>query len=64
MMKKYSANLVLDNELTKVEFETKDNPIEYLWTRYGMDTYIESIDEVKEEVTIEEKNYSNYWYNW
>ena len=56
MMKKYSANLVLDNELTKVEFETKDNPIEYLWTRYGMDTYIESIDEVKEEVTIEEEN--------
>lgn len=55
MMKKYIANLVLDNELTKVEFEIKDNPIEYLWTRYGMDTYIESVQEVKEEVTLEEE---------
>ena len=54
-MKKYIATLVLDNELTKVEFEIKDNPIEYLWTRYGMDTYIESVHEVKEEVTIEEE---------
>lgn len=56
MMKKYNANLVLDSELTKVEFETKDNPIDYLWTRYGMDTYIESIYEVKEEVIVEEEN--------
>lgn len=56
MMKKYNANLVLDSELTKVEFETKDNPIEYLWTRYGMDTYIESVYEVKEEVIVEEEN--------
>ena len=55
MMKKNIANLVLASELTKVEFETKDNPIEHLWTRYGMDTYIESIHEVKEEVTVEEE---------
>lgn len=54
-MKKYIAKIVLDNELTKVEFETKDKPIEYLWTRYGMDTYIESVQEVKVEVAIEEE---------
>ena len=54
-MKKYIGNLVLDNELIKVEFETKDNPIEYLWTRYGMDTYIESINEVKEGAALEEE---------
>lgn len=51
-MKKYIAKLILDNELTKVEFETKDNPIEYLWTRYGMDIYIDSVHEVKEEAII------------
>ena len=48
MMKKYTANLILDNELTKVEFQTEGNPIEFLWTRYGMDTYIESVQEEAE----------------
>lgn len=47
-MIKYIAYLVLANERTAVEFETDKNPVEYLWERYGMDTYIESVEEVGE----------------
>lgn len=47
-MTKYIAYLVLSNERTAVEFETDKNPVEYLWERYGMDTYIESVEEAGE----------------
>lgn len=58
MMKKYKAYLVLDNVYQSVDFETDLNPIEFLWTRYGMDTYIDSLEEVldKEEKEKEEEN--------
>lgn len=52
-MKKYTANLILNNELTPIEFETDINAIEYLWQRYGMDTYIESLIEIIEEPVVE-----------
>lgn len=48
-MIKYIAYLVLANERTAVEYETDKNPVEYLWERYGMDTYIESVEEVGEQ---------------
>ena len=58
MMKKYKAYLVLDNVYQSVDFETDLNPIEFLWTRYGMDTYIDSLEEAldKEEKEKEEEN--------
>lgn len=48
-MTNYTAYIILNTERTKVEFSTDGNPIEYLWTKYGMDTYIESFKEIKEE---------------
>lgn len=54
-MKKYRATLVLDNILTPVHFETEENAIEYLWQRYGMDTYIETLsEEIEEQVEANE----------
>ena len=56
-MKKYKAYLVLDNVYQSVDFETDLNRIEFLWTRYGIDTYSDSLEEVldKEEKEKEEK---------
>lgn len=48
-MTNYTAFIILNTERTKVEFSTDGNPIEYLWTKYGMDTYIECFEEIKEE---------------
>lgn len=47
LMKRYRASLVLDQELTVIEFETDIPPVEWLWQRYGMSTYIESLKEVE-----------------
>lgn len=47
-MKKYEANIEMDNELQLIEFETDLKPIEYLWQRYGMSSYIEFVNELKE----------------
>lgn len=55
MMKKYKAYLVLDNIYQSVDFETDLNPIEFLWTRYGMDTYIDSLEETLEKETETEE---------
>lgn len=55
MMKKYKAYLVLDNVYQSVDFETDLNPIEFLWTRYGMDTYIDSLEEVLDEEEVEKE---------
>lgn len=54
MIKKYKAYLVLDNIYQSVDFETDLNPIEFLWTRYGMDTYIDSLEEILDKETEEE----------
>lgn len=56
MMKKYKAYLVLDNVYQSVDFETDLNPIEFLWTRYGMDTYIDSLEEILDEKEVEEED--------
>lgn len=55
MMKKYRAYLVLDNVYQSVDFETDLNPIEFLWTRYGMDTYIDSLEEILDEEEVEKE---------
>lgn len=55
MMKKYKAYLVLDNVYQSVDFETDLNPIEFLWTRYGMDTYIDSLEEILDKETETEE---------
>lgn len=47
-MKNYIAYLILDNVRTKIEFSTDIRPVEYLWQRYGMSTFIESLEEVLE----------------
>ena len=47
-MKKYEANIEINNELQLIEFETDSNPVEYLWQRYGMSSYIEFVNELKE----------------
>lgn len=40
---KYTAYIVLDGIYQPYEFDTDGNPIEYLWTRFGMDTYIDKL---------------------
>ena len=45
-MKTYSAEIEIGGELTTLEFTTDINPIEYLWGRYGMDSYIASLTEI------------------
>lgn len=54
-MKKYEANIEMDNELQLIEFETDLKPIEYLWQRYGMSSYIEFVNELKESEELEEE---------
>lgn len=46
---KYIANIEIDNQLEKIEFETEDNPVSYLWAKYGMSSYIEKIEEVDDD---------------
>lgn len=64
-MKKYVAYIILDNTYQPFVFETDGNAIEYLWTRFGMDTYIDKLEEIlgepepEEPVTAEgEEDYS------
>lgn len=47
-MKKYEANIEIGNELQLIEFETDLKPVEYLWQRYGMSSYIEFVNELEE----------------
>lgn len=46
MIKKYRATLSLDGKPKEVEFETDKLPVEWLWTQYGMTTYISDVKEV------------------
>lgn len=48
-MKKYKASISIENELKVIDFETKENPIEHLWGKYGMDSFIEWLEEVEED---------------
>ena len=32
---KYIANIEIDNQLEKIEFETEDNPVSYLWAKWN-----------------------------
>ena len=50
----YITSIMQNNELTKVEFSTQGNPVEFIWDRYGMDTYIEFIM-TKEDYLEKEK---------
>lgn len=55
-MKKYIAYLEEAGELVEVEFETDIKPIEFLWERYGMSTFIYSVKEVGlNETEVSEK---------
>ena len=47
-MKKYEANIEINNKLQLIEFETDLKPIEYLWQRYGMSSYIEFVNKLEE----------------
>ncbi|WFF72665.1 hypothetical protein [Proteiniclasticum sp. QWL-01] len=48
-MRHYVAFLELDGVRTRVEFKTDIRPVEYLWQRYGMSTFIESVETTPDE---------------
>lgn len=54
-MTKYTAELVLNNEATRVYFECEEGQgVYYLWDMYGMSTHINSLDKIEPtEVTNE-----------
>lgn len=54
-MKKYKAILEIGGETIVEEFEIDDNPIEYLWAKYGMSSYIDSIYSIEEEAKKEKE---------
>ena len=47
-MKTYEANVEISGELQKYIFKTDGKPVEFLWQRFGMSSYIESLKEIKE----------------
>lgn len=51
-MKKYIAKVDLGGTLETVEFETDDSPVEWLWGRFGMSTFIENLKEIIDNDTI------------
>lgn len=56
-MNRYIAEVEIDGKLEEVEFITNGNPLDYLWQRYGLSTYIASVQEQGvyiNEVTIED----------
>lgn len=54
-MKRYIAYIEIDSEIEPLNFETEENPIDFIWGRYGISTYIESVSEVEEEDLEEPK---------
>lgn len=54
-MKKYIARVDIGGELESVEFETDGSPVEWLWGRYGMATYIENLKEIIDDSVIDIK---------
>lgn len=51
--KKFIGTVRVDNELERYEFKTDGNPVEHLWERYGMSTYIADLEEVTPKAEIE-----------
>ena len=47
--KNYKSHVLINNELQEIKFSTADNPVEYLWTLYGMSTYIADLEVVQDE---------------
>ena len=51
--KRYLAYVIVNGELEEVEFVTDGDPIEHLWERYGMSSYIDDLAEVGHEGEVE-----------
>lgn len=52
-LKKFIGTVRVNNELERYEFKTDGNPVEHLWERYGMSTYIADLEEVTPKAEIE-----------
>lgn len=52
-LKKFIGTVRVDNELERYEFKTDGDPVEHLWERYGMSTYIADLEEVGREGEVE-----------
>ena len=52
-LKKFIGTVRVDNELERYEFKTDGDPVEHLWERYGMSTYIADLEEVTPKAEIE-----------
>lgn len=53
---KYIAQIDYAGKLETIKFEITENPVEYIWQRYGVSVYIASLTEEPEEVkTVEGK---------
>lgn len=53
-MKTYHAKIDSAGELVSIEFTIDINPIEYIWAKYGISTYIAQLEEIEEEVIEDE----------
>ena len=53
--KNYVAQVRQDGSLETIRYKTDEDPIRYLWDRYGMSTYIDSVEEevITDSVEIE-----------
>lgn len=47
-MKSWEASVEVNGALEKLQFEA-ENPVEWIWQRYGMCCYIEYVKEVEEK---------------
>lgn len=45
-MREYTGHVLIDGKIQRVPFKTAGNPVEYLWTKFGMSAYIQKIDGV------------------
>lgn len=52
-VKKFIGTVRIDNKLEHYEFKTDGDPVEHLWERYGMSTYIADLEEVTPKAEIE-----------
>ena len=55
-IKKYIGTVRIDNKLEHYEFKTDGDPVEHLWERYGMSTYIANLEEVTPKSEVELNN--------
>ena len=54
-MKRWKAQINLGGKLTTVEFETDGKPVEYLWEKFGISTYISTLIEIETETETEDE---------